>query len=154
MKLSNIKSVRKKKIISVTFLIIFFLSLLFIGLINFKLAILVFGIFLIIAILVFRVVINNLRFFEYENYGEVVTIRNHFLFKTKNHPTEFPKSKLLYFEINCVLRYPKLTMLQMTLSSRLRNKVCLRFIFSGLDRKDIEMLENSLRKIIGEKNVQ
>jgi hypothetical protein len=123
-------------------------------LINFQLAILISGIFLIIVILLFRVVIHNLRFFEYENYGEVVTIRNHFFFKTKYHPTEFPKSKLLYFEINGVLRYPKLTMLQMTLSSRLRNKVCLRFIFSGIDRKDIVMLENSLRDIISEKNVR
>jgi hypothetical protein len=148
MKLTNIKNIRKKTVISIAFLIILSLSLLAIGVIDFDLAAFILGVFLINVMLIFPVLINSLRCFEYENNRGRITIRSHsLLFRTKNDLIEFPKHKLLYFEINNVLNYPRLDMLQIVLFSHARKKIHLYFIFSGFNEKDMLMLENSLGEI-------
>lgn len=144
MKLSNISSVRRKIFI---FLIVIFLGTVFIGLMNFKFVAFSFGLFLLAVMLIFPVIVGYFKCFEYEDYDEVITIKNYFfLIGNKNKLTEFSKYKLLYFKMYGI-HYPKLKILQIRLRSQSKTKTDLYFVINGLNKQDISMLKNALRNI-------
>lgn len=111
---------------------------------------LVLGLILLLLLPIVYVIEKNFMFFEYEYSGEVVSIRrSNFLLKRKVRITEFPKEKLIGFQIEKILYT---TILKIEIQSNSKVKVINYFTIIGLSEKNTLLLENSLQWILIEKN--
>lgn len=87
------------------------------------------------------------QIFEYDSDGEALNFKNRnvMLFLDKNLSDEFPKYKLLKFEmINIIV----LKRLYVTVSSKKGHGIILRYDISYLNKKEINDLRLSLGKVI------
>ncbi|WP_312768295.1 hypothetical protein [Epilithonimonas sp.] len=86
--------------------------------------------------------------FEYDSDGEALNFRNNhilYILAKKNAKDEFPKYKLLKFNIVNLLIFRKL---YIYISSKKSNVVILKYDLSYLSRKEIKDLKFSLNKVV------
>jgi hypothetical protein len=111
---------------------------------------LILGLILLLMLPILYLIDKNFVFFEYEYSGEVVSIRrSNLLFRRKVRITEFPKEKLIGFQIEKVFYT---TILKIEIQSNSKVKVVNYFTIIGLSEKNTLLLENSLQWILIEKN--
>lgn len=90
--------------------------------------------------------------FEYDSDGEALTFRNYHIvhiFTKKNAKDEFPKYKLLEFNVVNALIFKKL---YIYVSSKKSNVMILKYNISFLNSKQIKDLKFSLNKVIKANN--
>lgn len=86
--------------------------------------------------------------FEYDSDGEALNFRNNhilYILAKKNAKDEFPKYKLLKFNIVNLLIFRKL---YIYISSKKSNVVILKYDLSYLSRKEVKDLKFSLNKVV------
>ncbi|MDP9954895.1 hypothetical protein [Epilithonimonas hungarica] len=86
--------------------------------------------------------------FEYDSDGEALNFRNNhilYILNKKNAKDEFPKYKLLKFNIVNLLIFRKL---YIYISSKKSNVVILKYDLSYLSRKEVKDLKFSLNKVV------
>jgi hypothetical protein len=88
---------------------------------------------------------NYFRYFDYENSGEVITIKSRNAYMKKISLTEIPKEKILDFEID-ILFYS--AVLKLVLRSNKRTKIAVYYRLTGLGQENLIRLHNSLRNTI------
>lgn len=142
MKFSNTNAV-KTRLTLLIFLIALSLAFLLTGIILSKPLVFLTGIFSsCIFLSFFSVMKDSFKCFELENSGEVISIRSYYpTIKPKINLIEFPKAKLLGFEIRYVLHIPTL---KLTIFSERKSKVNLYFSLVGFQKSSISKLQSSL----------
>ncbi len=87
------------------------------------------------------------QIFEYDSDGEALNFKNRnvVLFLDKNLNDEFPKYKLLSYEVVDILILKRL---YITISSKKSNTLILRYDISYLRKKEVNDLKLSLNKVI------
>lgn len=109
-----------------------------------------FSSFLLLIVPIFLGILFYFRgrqIFEYDSDGETLNFKNSnvFQFLDKNISDEFPKYKLMSYEIiNAVL----LKRLFVTISSKKSNSLILKYDISYLTKKELNDLKFSLNKVI------
>ena len=105
--------------------------------------------FLIIVPIILLIVIHlhGRQIFEYDSEGEAIHFRNRNIIPFLNKPQsdEFPKYKLVKFDVFSVLFFKRL---YITISSKNSGTTTLKYEISYLTRKEVNDLKTSLSKII------
>lgn len=105
--------------------------------------------FLLIIPVVLLIVIylHGRQIFEYDSEGEAIHFRNRSIFPFFNKPQsdEFPKYKLVKFEMISILFFRRL---YVTILSKNSGTTTLKYEISYLTRKEVNDLKTSLNKII------
>jgi hypothetical protein len=150
MRLSN-----KAKIPTYNFLLTMVNLFVFAGILAFLLEIFRFNIlgyeqylFLIIPFLLLTIfILRGKQIFEYDSDGEAINFKNRNIipFFTKNVSDEFPKYKVVNFEIKNYIFYKKLYLI---ISSKKKNFITLKYDISYLTKKELGDLRLSLNKVI------
>ncbi len=86
--------------------------------------------------------------FEYDSDGEALNFRNNhilYVFSRKNAKDEFPKYKLLKYNVVSILFFKKL---YIYVSSKKNHTVILKYDISYLAKKEIKDLKFSLNKVV------
>ena len=91
------------------------------------------------------------QIFEYDSDGEALNFRNKnvVFFLDKGKSDEFPKYKLLNYEIVNMFLFKRL---YVTISSKKSKSVILKYDISYLSRKEIADLKSSLKKVLRKNN--
>ena len=105
--------------------------------------------FLIVIPVVLLIVmyLHGRQIFEYDSEGEAIHFRNRSIFPFFNKPQsdEFPKYKLVKFEMISILFFRRL---YVTILSKNSGTTTLKYEISYLTRKEVNDLKTSLNKII------
>lgn len=105
--------------------------------------------FLIIVPIILLIIIylHGKQIFEYDSEGEAIHFRNRNIIPFLNKPQsdEFPKYKLVKFDVFSVLFFKRL---YITISSKNSGTTTLKYEISYLTRKEVNDLKTSLSKII------
>lgn len=105
--------------------------------------------FLIIVPIILLIVIHlhGRQIFEYDSEGEAIHFRNRNIIPFLNKPQsdEFPKYKLVKFDVFSVLFFKRL---YITISSKNSGTTTLKYEISYLTSKEVNDLKTSLNKII------
>lgn len=102
---------------------------------------------LVILLPAYYLIEDHFIFFEYEFSGEKVRIkRSFFLWKKEIESIEFPKSKLIGFELEETL---SITGLKLELELVGKVKQVHYFPIIGFNEQNVELLESSLQEIMG-----
>lgn len=149
MRINNIKKVKFILYLNATFLIITVIGIAFMFIINFHTLdkFLLYVRYVLIAILVFLTIrILTLKCFDYENSGEVVTIRYYHPFKIgRIDPCmEIPKNNLASFNIRKEKFFSRLCL---TISGNRNKKIHLWYTLYGISKHQIKEIESSLKNV-------
>ncbi|SFH88184.1 hypothetical protein [Halpernia frigidisoli] len=150
MRLSN-----KSKVPLYNFYLTVINLLLFAGIIAFLLEILRFNILgneqyllLIVPVLLLAIfILRGKQIFEYDSDGEAINFKNRNIFPLfyKNVSDEFPKYKVIKYEVKDLI---VLKRLYLTISSKKKNFIILKYDISYLTKKELNDLKFSLNKVI------
>ncbi|WP_175621974.1 hypothetical protein [Chryseobacterium schmidteae] len=106
------------------------------------------GLLIIIPVILLIVIyLHGRQVFEYDSDGEALHFRNRNVVPFLNRPLsdEFPKYKLIKFEMVSVLFFSRL---YVTISSKNNGSTILKYETSYLTRKEVNDLKTSLNKVV------
>lgn len=98
-------------------------------------------------LILFLFILRGNQIFEYDSDGEAINFKNRniFPFFTKKVSDEFPKYKVVKYEIKNYFLYKRL---YLTITSKKKNFITLKYDISYISKKELSDLKFSLNKVI------